>query len=261
MALAAMHGHGSSKDVVKAHEDFFEWVQNNLDDEGQTQAFCTPEVWWCWDQIGRQSELLNRMEVSLSKVPAMQDNKHDRLFIARNLLMYSARAGNDDDVTRFQKLLRGILDEPGELPDGSNRLEWEGILKQTPLIAAGDDGEKAKVAAEASAVWARDQNGKADWLMGEIAALCLFQGHYALAEKYATEALAAGQGEKNSLIYAWRAGGHLGATRDVASTVPLLEEARRHMSAEEIQRLLDDQVPFTEYRDDERLRHVVNMRA
>ena len=76
-----------------------------------------------------------------------------------------------------------------------------------------------------------------------------------------TEALAAGQGENNSLIYAWQADGHPGATGDVASTVPLLEEARRHMSAEEIQRLLNDQVPFTEYRDDDRLRHVVSMRA
>ena len=174
MALAAMHDQGTSEDVVKAHEEFFEWVQNNLDDAGQTQAFCTPEVWWCWDQIGRQSEMLNRMEVSLSTVPAIQDNKHDRLFIARNLLMYTARAGNDDDVTRFQNFLSGILDEPGELRDGSDRLKWDGILQQTPLIAAGDDGEKAEVATEACAVWVRDQNGKADWLMGEVAALCLF---------------------------------------------------------------------------------------
>ena len=56
----------------------------------------------------------------------------------------------------------------------------------------------------------------------------------ALAEKYAEEALDAVQGKNNSLIYAWRAGGHLDATRDIASTMLLLEEARRCMSADKI---------------------------
>ena len=56
----------------------------------------------------------------------------------------------------------------------------------------------------------------------------------ALAEKYAEEALDAVQGKNNSLIYAWRAGGHLDATSDIAPTVLSLEEACRHMSAYEI---------------------------
>lgn len=264
MAMAAMRNKGHSEnDVVKAHEEFFNWVKENLDSASQAQAFCTPEVWHCWDQIGRQQEILRLMEACVSSIPALQENKHHRLFLARNLLMYAARKGNDDDVNRLQGVLQRIVDEPGEWPATHNdgRLEWEGILQQTPLIVAGEDAAKAAFASEACAVWSRSQHGEADWLLGEIAALCMFQGHYALAEKYAVESLEAGQGQNNALIYAWRAGGHLGATGDVESTVPLLREARRHLSAAEIERLLDEQVPFTEYSDNQLLREVVGMRG
>ena len=265
MAVDAMQNRGHScEDVVKAHEEFFIWMRKNLDDASQAQAFCVPEVWYCWDQVGRQDEFLGLMESCIASIPAQQENKHDRMFLARNLLMFAARNGKDDDMIRLQGVLQRMIDEPGELPpisEGNPRLGWEGILQQIPLIAAGDDPVKAASASEACAEWIRSLHGEADWLMGEVAALCLFQGHYALAEKYAEEALDAGQGQFNPLIYMWRAGGHLGATGDVESTLPLVREARRHLSASEVKRLLDDQVPFTEYSDDQRLQEVVDMRG
>ncbi len=265
MAVDAMHDKGhSDDDVVKAHEEFFIWVRKNLDDASQAQAFCVAPVWDCWIRVGRQAEFLGRMESCIASIPAQQENKHDRMFLARNLLMFAARDGNDDDMIRLQGVLQRMIDEPGELPPngvGNPRLGWQGILQQIPLIAAGDDPVKAASAAEACAEWIRSQHGEIDWLMGEVAALCLFQGHYALAEKYAAEALDAGQGQFNPHIYMWRAGGHLGATGDVKSTLPLVREARRHLSASEVKRLLDDQAPFTEYSDDQRLREVVDMRA
>ena len=175
--------------------------------------------------------------------------------------MYAVR--KDDDVKQSQDVLRRIIDEPGDLPKtGDNldpRLSWEGVLRQTSLIAAQDDPIRALAAAEENAKWIRDQGGAAYQLMGEIAALCMFQGHYELAERYAQEALEAGQGTANAMIYAWCAGGHLGATGDIDSTVPLLAEARRHMSAAEIEQLLDHQEPFAAYSDNEKLRAVVGI--
>jgi hypothetical protein len=104
MAIAVMHDKGhASADVVSAHEAYFYWVQQNLDDASQAQAFCTPEVWWCWDQVGRQDEILKRMKDCLTSIPIQQENKHDRLFLARNLLMYAVR--KDDDVKQSQDVL------------------------------------------------------------------------------------------------------------------------------------------------------------
>ena len=127
----------------------------------------------------------------------------------------------------------------------------------TPLLMAFQGEGDVAEAAESYAAWIRSQEGTVDSLLGEIAALCMFNGHYALAERYAEDALAAGQGKSNGLIYVWRAGGHLGETGDVTTTLPLLHEARRHNSADEIKRMLSQQVPFTEYADDERLQEVV----
>ncbi|MDA1302438.1 MAG: hypothetical protein O2868_20500 [Proteobacteria bacterium] len=255
----------SHSEVIDAHEVFFQWVRDHLDDASQGRAFCNPSVWWRWEAAGRGQEFHARMESCVQSLPAQQGNKQERLFLARNLAMNAARTTDHEAVVQLTALWRRILDEPGELPDTGdgmdNRLRWEGCLRQISLIAAKDDPTKAAVSARDNVEWIRAQAGAADLFLGEVAALCLFQGHNELAERYAQEALDAGQGASNPFIYAWRAGGHLGATGDVASTVPLLVEARRHLSAAEITRLLDDQVPFVEYGQDPQLRAVISMRA
>ncbi len=251
-------------DFIAHHEAFFEWVRINLADTDQARAFCTTRVWWRWEEAGRGDEIWTRMRVCLSALPRVPQNRQERLFLTQNLLYRAARDKHATDTDHFHRLMREIIDEPGDLPPiagrDNRRLAWEGIWRQSLLVAAADDAIRARSAATAFADWIRAQNGEVDWLLGEIAALCLFQGHYPLAEQYAAEALAAGQGTFNSLIYAWRAGGHLGATGDVPSTVPLLQEARRHNTAAEIERLLDHQLPFTEHADDQRLREVARMR-
>lgn len=253
----------SAEVVVAAHEAFFDWVKENLDEASQGKAFINPPVWWRWHQAERGVEFFGRMATCVGVLPIVPENKMDRLFLSRNLLMRAARQDDADAIMRYESIIRSVFDEPGELPDDGDpdrRLTWEGILRMTPLIAADRDPARAAPAAEVFAEWIRNQDGTADGLLGEIAALCMFQGHYELAERYAQEALDSGQGKINALIFVWRAGGHLGATGDVASTVPLLEEARRHVSAGELERFLDQQVPFTEYSDDERLREVVGIR-
>ncbi|MDA0791868.1 MAG: hypothetical protein O2780_20715 [Proteobacteria bacterium] len=250
--------HFSDDEVIHAHEAYFDWVRESCGAEQQTRALINPSLWWRWDNAGREEELYRRMEDCVRSVPAVQDNRQDRMFLARNLLIRAAREGSDADVERFTVLLRGMLEELRGQPDSDDeRLGWEGILGQTPVIAAGTDRDKIVIAAERYATWARDSQELGH--LGELACLCMLQEHYDLAEQYAQEAIDAGQGLRNALIYAWRAGGHLGATRNVESTVPLLEDARRHLSAKEVTRLLDDQVPFTEFGADPRLRAVIDM--
>ena len=122
------------------------------------------------------------------------------------------------------------------------------------------DHERASLVAAEIIDWIRGL-GDSDGLIGEVAAQCMFQEEYDLAEKYGAEALEKGQAENNPYIYVWHAGGHLGATGDVESTVPLMEKARRHISAQDMERFLTDQIPFTEYKNDPRLRAIAEMRA
>ena len=261
IAMAMTREAHTFEDFVLQHEAFFEWVRQNLDAASQARAFCNPTVWGWWNEAGRGNEMVARMQACLDALPVVQENRIDRLRLTRDLLLGAAHRGDTAEADRLHATMRLIIDEPGEMPGSmgdDGRTEWEGIWRQTPLVIAGSDTERATEAALGCAEWISSQNGVVDWLLGEIAALCMFQGHYELSERLAEQALVAGQGKVNELIYVWRAGGHLGATGDVVSTVPLLIEARRHVSKAEMARFLDQQPPFDGYKDDKRLREILS---
>ena len=262
IVLAIVRNEFKFQAFVDEHLAFMDWVAKNLAPERQAIAFSNSSVWGWWLEQGRD-DILEKMDHCLTTIPATEGNKQDRLYLARDITMSIAYRQDPERLAHYQNIWQRILDEPGELPDmgpGSRVVIWQFWLKITSLMSAKGDRERAGVAAAEIVDWIR-RLGDSDELIGEVAAQCMFQEQYDLAEQYGAEAIERGQAEKNAYIYVWHAGGHLGATGDVGSTVPLMEEARRHISAQDMERFLTDQIPFTEYKKDPRLRAIAEMRA
>ena len=262
IVMASVRNEFKFQEFVEAHLAFMDWVTEHLPPERQAIAFSNSSVWGWWLEQGRD-DILDMMDACLASIPVTLDNKQDRLFLARDITMTIANRKDLESLTHYQKIWQTILEESGELPEmgpGSPLVIWQFWLKISSLMSAKGDRERARVVAAEIVDWIRALDDS-DELIGEVAAQCMFQEQYDLAEQYGKEALQKGQAEKNPYIYVWHAGGHLGATGDVESTLPLMKEARRHISSQDMERFLTEQIPFSDYKNDPRLRAIAEMRA
>jgi len=262
IVMASVRNEFKFQEFVEAHLAFMDWVSEHLPAEQKAIAFSNSSVWGWWLEQGRD-DILDKMDACLTTIPTTQDNKQERLFLARDITMSIAYRKDPEKLKHYQNIWQKILEEPGDLPEmgpGSPIVIWQFWLKITSLMSAKGDRERAGVVAAQIVDWIRGLDDSKE-LIGEVAAQCMFQEQYALAEQYGDEALQKGQAEKNPYIYVWHAGGHLGATGDVESTVPLMKEARRHISSQDMERFLTEQKPFSDYKNDPRLRAIAKMRA
>ena len=260
IVMASVRNEFKFQEFVEAHLAFMDWVSEHLPAEQKAIAFSNSSVWGWWlNRVGMTSSIKWTHASPLFRRLRTTNRSVCFSRATSQCLSPTGRIRRNLHTTRTSaKILRKSRDLP--LYGGLAHRLSSAFYKITSLMSAKGDRERAGVVAAQIVDWIRGLDDSKE-LIGEVAAQCMFQEQYDLAEQYGDEALQKGQAEKNPYIYVWHAGGHLGATGDVEKHGTLMKEARRHISSQDMERFLTEQKPFSNYKNDPRLRAIAKMRA